>query len=238
MNNFVMLKEKRVLAIVAHPDDEVLGCGATLALLAAKDWRTGCIMLTKGIAGRYANTAAQELPQAQLRLAEQRNNALALLNVSFIKCCDFPDNRLDLVSRMDVTHAIKKAVAEFQPSLVLTHHAGDYNWDHQLVFDAVMMATRANYGDDFPEMIATFEVLSSTERAWQAPHNMFCPNIYVNIAETMAIKQRALLCYEDECRPYPHPRSVEAIEYLARKRGQEVGLTVAEAFHMIRQVIT
>jgi len=131
---------------------------------------------------------------------------------------------------------LKEVIQRVKPSLVFTHHPGDYNWDHGRTFDAVMMAARRNPPDFSPLEVRTFEVLSSTERAWQEPSRAFHPNLYMDVAGTIDMKKLALQYYEMEHRPYPHPRSIEAVEYLARRRGNEVGLVYAEAFHLVRKV--
>jgi hypothetical protein len=101
---------------------------------------------------------------------------------------------------------------------------------------SVMMVARPNPPEFMPLEIRTFEVLSATERAWQEPSRAFLPNLYVDVSATIDMKKLALRYYAGEYRPYPHPRSIEAVEYLARRRGNEVGLLYAEAFHVIRRV--
>jgi LmbE family N-acetylglucosaminyl deacetylase len=162
--------------------------------------------------------------------------AADVLGFEEISMLDFPDNRMDTASRMDVTHALTPHVQSFRPDVLITHHPGDYNWDHTVTFDAVMMAARPNPPDHFPAEIWACEVPSSTERSWQDGGRAFHPNLYVDIARTIDQKKLAMTYYANEYRAYPHPRSIEALEYLARRRGSEVGLTHAEAFHVIRRV--
>jgi N-acetylglucosamine malate deacetylase 1 len=231
-------KEQPTLFVVAsHPDDEVLGCGATVRLMVDRGWVAHLLVMTKGVMGRTKDSAAmEEYAKEQEKLKSEMKQASDELGFSTTTELDFPDNRMDTVSRMDLSHGIKGAIEKYRPNLVLTHHPGDYNWDHSLTFDAVLMACRCNTGDFFPTEIRTFEVLSSTERAWQEPSRIFCPNAYVDVSSTIDSKKRALNHYASESRSYPHPRSPEAIYYLARKRGNEVGLEYAEAFHIVRKV--
>ena len=98
------------------------------------------------------------------------------------------------------------------------------------------MACRPNVGDNFPKQLYSYEVLSSTERSFQNNFNVFTPNVFENIKDTIELKKQAMQCYKTELGKYPHPRSPEAIEYLARKRGGEVGLEFAEAFQLIREI--
>lgn len=229
-----MACDKTLLVVAAHPDDEVLGCGATVARRVREGWVADLVIMTRGVAGRDAGGVADRAAQAELE--RQMRVAAEVIGFRSVAQLDFPDNRLDTVSRMDLSHAIRAVVEEKRPNVVFTHHPGDYNWDHTRVFDATMMATRANAGDFFPSRVLTFEVLSSTERSWQEPGRAFHPNIWVDVAATIDSKKLALSYYQSEYRPYPHPRSIEAVEYLARKRGGEVGLAYAEAFHLVRSI--
>jgi len=231
---------RTLLVVVAHPDDEVLGCGATVALRVTQGWAAHLLVMATGAASRHADSSdtnplvAQEV--AELRADLERSSAQ--LGFQSVRALDFPDNRLDVVSRMDLTMAIDEVLEATRPDLVLTHHPGDYNWDHTRVFDAVMMAARSSPGEFAPQEIWAFEVPSSTERAWQTAERAFHPTVYVDVGTTIELKKQALACYRTESRPYPHPRSVEGLEYLARKRGLEVGLAHAEAFALVRRIAT
>jgi LmbE family N-acetylglucosaminyl deacetylase len=228
---------KTLCVVAAHPDDEVLGCGATVRKFVDAGWRAVCILMTGGISGRHASGAADAALLAdQERLAAQSASAAAVLGFARVDRLDFPDNRMDTVSRMDVSHVIRQVLDEERPDLILTHHAGDYNWDHTITFDAVLMAARHSPGDPSPAEIWSFEVRSSTERGW-AGHLPFAPTIYVDVGATLAIKEDALRCYEAELHAAPHPRSVGGIRALATMRGHEVGMDAAEAFACVRRVI-
>jgi LmbE family N-acetylglucosaminyl deacetylase len=229
---------QRLLVISAHPDDEVLGCAGTVRRLVNQGWAAQLVVMSAGIAGRFESNQAEQfhLKESQIKLRRELERAAVVTGYRNVIAMDFPDNRLDTISRMDLVHELRPIIASFQPQIVFTQHPGDYNWDHERTFDAVMMAARANPPDFSPEEIRTFEVLSSTERASQEPHRLFCPNLYVNVSSTIDVKKLAMTYYSTEYRDYPHPRSREAIEYLARKRGNEVGLAYAEAFHVVRKV--
>ena len=231
-------KKKSVLVVAAHPDDEVLGCGATIRVLVTQGWTAHLVIMTSGVTGRLADVT-EDIPSIksnQIALADQARRAGDLLGFSKTTILNFPDNRMDTLSRMDLAHAVTPHVQLFRPDLVITHHPGDYNWDHAMTFDAVMMAARSNPPDHMPREIWTFEVPSSTERAWQSSDRAFHPNLYVDISNTIDQKKLALLYYKNEYREYPHPRSIEGLEYLARKRGYEVGMFYAEAFHIVRKI--
>ena len=228
----------KLLVVAAHPDDEVLGCGATVALRVASGWEAHLLIMATGIAGRFADVEkhAEEIGQRVAELDGHIGMVAKILGFCSHKRLDFPDNRLDVTPRQDLVHAILPLIEEIKPRLVLTHHPGDYNWDHGHVFDAVMMAARRSPGEVGPAEIMTFEVPSSTERGRRDPEAAFHPNVFINVEKTIDKKKLAMRHYESEYRDYPHPRSIEGIEYWARKRGLEVGLGYAEAFHLIRRV--
>jgi LmbE family N-acetylglucosaminyl deacetylase len=229
---------KKMLVIAAHPDDEVLGAGGVIANRTRQGWEVCVVWMTSGVAGRYGSPL-QDSPDVlgqQKKLSAESRQALKALGVQRHFNLNFPDNRLDIVSKMDMTQALSKIVQTFKPKVVLTHHHGDYNWDHTLTFAAALMACRPNPGDFYPEEIYAFEVLSSTERSYQTAQAVFTPNYFEDISRTIGQKKRALAAYCSEIRPYPHPRSQKGVEILAQKRGLEVGLRYAEAFQLIRKI--
>jgi LmbE family N-acetylglucosaminyl deacetylase len=228
---------KKLLVVAAHPDDEVLGCGATVALRKRQGWETHLLILTRGNPAREKTEQARaQAADAIEKLQAETRAAADVLGFSSVTGCDFPDNRMDTVGRQDITHAIRETVERIRPDVIFTHHPGDYNWDHTITFESVLMAARQNPGDFAPSEIYAFEVLSSTERGYQNGDRAFHPTVYVNVAKSIDKKKLALSYYASEARPYPHPRSIEAVEFLARKRGGEVGIEYAEAFELIRRV--
>ncbi|MCB1198953.1 MAG: PIG-L family deacetylase, partial [Deltaproteobacteria bacterium] len=196
------------------------------------------IFATSGKAGRVNSSATdtEKITSEQESLKQESQKASTLLQVASTTFLDFPDNRLDTISRMDISLAIKSLLTNIQPNIVFTHHHGDYNWDHNIISEASMMACRPNLGEQFPQTILGYEVLSSTERAFQTPQQMFCPTVFVDIAATLEIKKQAMRCYLSELHDYPHPRSIKGIEILAQKRGLETGLLAAESFSLIRHI--
>src|SRR5690606_20746617 len=158
----------------------------------------------------------------------------ASLGVEEVRFLRYPNLRLETFALAEITRRLEQIIAEFRPTLVLTHHGGDLNRDHRTCFDAVLTASRPVAGCPVRTLLC-FETVSSTE--WAArPGDAFEPNLYVDITETFAARSMAVAAYEPELRPYPAPRSVEGVEALARNRGTVIGVPYAEAFRLIRGV--
>lgn len=225
---------EKVLVVAAHPDDEMLGCGGTLARLREADARVSIMLLGEGPTAR--ESGADSATTAKDGAIASALAAAAVLGVSDVRFAGLPDNRFDTVPLLDIVTRIESVKHEVQPDLVLTHHSGDLNLDHTLTHRAVMTAFRPLPGGK-PVTILSFEVLSSTEYASLGLAAPFHPNIYVDIAEHLATKQKALAVYVSEMRPWPHPRSHEAVEHLARVRGSQCGRDAAEAFALCRELL-
>ena len=222
----------RVLVVAAHPDDEVLGCGGTLARHTATGDTVNVFLCTDGVGARGSALGSPVDREARKKAALE---AAKLLGTKAPHMEDFPDNRLDSVPLLDVVQAVEAYAVECEPEVVYTHHSADLNVDHRLVHEAVMTAFRPQ-SQTSVSTILCFETPSSTE--WRAPTEThgFLPNWFVDIRETLDQKRAALLSYSAEMRPFPHPRSVRAIEALAEWRGASVGHNAAEAFVVARHV--
>jgi N-acetylglucosamine malate deacetylase 1 len=232
-----VLTRSTVLVIAAHPDDEVLGCGGTIARLAAAGSKVHVLLIADGETSRDLgpDVGAERQSRIATRSA-QCEVARAVLGYSTVENASLPDQRLDHVGLLDVVRRVEVAISRHQPVTVLTHHAGDVNSDHRIVHDAVVAACRPQPNHPVRELLF-FETPSSTE--WRPPTSaqVFSPNWFVDISATLDAKLRALQAYKDELRAFPHPRSIEAIEALAKWRGASVGVGAAEAFILGRSRI-
>lgn len=226
-----------VLVVVAHPDDEVLGCGGTMARLAAEGRSVHLLVLADGVGARHVDHHDEGRV-----MDEQRRRRAALmasshvLGVQTVDVADFPDNRMDAVAVLDVARRVEQAVAAYCPTMVLTHHAGDVNQDHRRTHEAVIAACRPQPGHPVDTLLF-FEVASSTE--WQVPGTapVFQPSWYVDTSQTITTQLKALACYAEELRAWPHPRSAEALRARAAWRGATVGCEAAEAFMLGRRLV-
>ncbi len=231
MLNF--LKDKKVLVVAAHPDDEVLGCGGTIARITNIGAEVHVLIMAEGITSRQV-IRDPELVAGELEdLREQAKNVSNILGVRSVKTVGFPDNRMDTIEFLDVIKKIEKEKKRIKPDVVFTHYCGDLNIDHSIVSKAVHTAFRPLPGEKC-RMILEWETASSTE--WSNSESVFRPVFFVEISRQLDKKIEALKCYNTEFREFPHPRSEEAVKATAKHRGSMCGVKVAEAFYLRRYV--
>jgi LmbE family N-acetylglucosaminyl deacetylase len=223
-----------VLVVAAHPDDEILGCGGTMARLTREGHEVRIAILAEGMSSRYAHREDAD-PQQLQHLHARAQQAADKVGAKEVVLCKLPDNRLDTVPLLEVVKQVEELVARFRPEVIYTHHPGDLNVDHGVVHRAVLTATRPVAGQCVKEIYA-FEVPSSTEWAFQRLEPLFRPSVFVDITETLETKIEALTCYDTETRKFPHPRSAEALRAIATRWGSVAGLQAVEAFELIRSV--
>jgi LmbE family N-acetylglucosaminyl deacetylase len=222
------------LVIAAHPDDEVLGCGGTMARLSQEGHDVYVAILGEGITSRY--DAREEADPALVEALHARSReAGRLVGAKEVFLYGLPDNRFDTVPMLDVVKVIEDLVERLAPGRVYTQHGGDLNVDHNVVYRATLTATRPMQGHPVREVYA-YEVASSTEWAFQSFAPPFRPNTFVDIAGTLDAKIRAMETYESEARPFPHPRSPESLRAIAQRWGSTVGMPAAEAFELVRRL--
>jgi LmbE family N-acetylglucosaminyl deacetylase len=224
----------KVLVIAAHPDDEILGCGATAARLVMEGHEIHFAILGEGLTARHSDRAAMDAGQLAA-LYRQAHIAAAKVGVKQVVLNKLPDNRLDTVPLLEVVKIVEELVARLKPEVIYTHHAGDLNVDHGVVHRAVLTATRPMSGQTVREIYA-FEVPSSTEWAFQRLEPAFRPNVFVDVTRTLEAKIAAMECYESEARKFPHPRSPEALRAIAMRWGSVAGCGAAEAFELVRSI--
>jgi LmbE family N-acetylglucosaminyl deacetylase len=225
-----------VLVVAAHPDDEVLGCGGTIARWAAQGCPVHVLLLADGEGARAPDGGVGASDERLQARAAAARGAAAILGCSTLELLDYPDNRLDGVELLDLVRHVEVRIAQFEPATILTHHAGDVNIDHRVVHDAVIAACRPVPGGCVGELLF-FEVPSSTEWRPAASAVSFCPDWFVDISATLPKKLDALQAYREELRAFPHPRSLQAVRALAQWRGATAGVDAAEAFVLGRKIV-
>lgn len=218
----------KCLVVVAHPDDEVLGAGATIHKLICEGHAVAVCTMANHAAAR-ANISAT--------LTEDQNNAMEIIGVSKCYAADFPNIRMNTVPHLELVQFIEKCVEDFGAEAIITHHPSDTNNDHVMTSYAAQAASRLfQRKSDIPalKLFLYMEVLSSTEWALDSSANRFTPNYFVEVGtEGIDIKLQALAAYKGVMRDYPHPRSEEAIRGLAAYRGAQAGCNHAEAFECV-----
>jgi len=212
-----------ILIVAAHPDDEVLGCGGTIAKLASQGAEVATLIMTNGEPSRNEN------------IQLQANNASDILGSLSPRILDFPDQRLDCVPMQEIAAAVRNAVIDYEPEIVYTHFAGDLNKDHRLVFEATAIATRPTKRHRVRKLYS-YHIPSSTEWAF-GQLGTFTPNVFVGIAgKPLDSKRQAMSQYTKEYMEFPHPRSPEALFAIASSWGSVAGLLAAEAFVLVRDI--
>lgn len=226
---------KTIMIVAAHPDDEVLGCGGTIARFASEGAMIHVIFLADGVSARTKHDGMDE-QIALIARQKAANAASQVLGVQSVIFGNFADNRMDAVHLLEIIQFVEKQVSHYKPEMILTHHAGDLNVDHRLVHQAVVTASRPQPGQCVKTLLF-FEVPSSTE--WQTPASslVFAPNWFIDISHYLAIRSKALAVYATEMRDWPHSRSHHAMDCLARWRGATVGVEAAEAFMLGRTLL-
>ena len=203
-----------VLVVAAHPDDEVLGCGGTIARHADSGDHVQVLIVAEGSTSRQQERDRSQVLNELSALAKAAKTAGSILGAAGVELLDLPDNRLDSLDRLDLIKCIEERVERHQPECVYVHHAGDVNVDHRRLHEAVVTACRPTPGHVVKRLLS-FEVASSTE--WQPPGSAlaFQPNWFVDISDQWERKREALMAYSSEMRDWPHARSLKALKFLA-----------------------
>jgi LmbE family N-acetylglucosaminyl deacetylase len=224
----------KILIIAAHPDDEVLGCGATIAWLSNEDHEISIAILGEGITSRYHHLDDAD-KDAVKNLHEQSHKVAKKLGANDLRMFNLPDNRFDTIPLLDIVKILEGLIEKIKPDCVYTHHAADLNLDHVLTNRATLIATRPR--ENFSvKTVLSYEVPSSTEWAFRTTNPGFQPNVFVDISKTLDTKIEGMKLYDSENREFPHPRSSESLRAIAFRWGSVSGLKAAEAFELIRHI--
>lgn len=216
------------MVVVAHPDDETLGAGATIHKLIKQGHNVAVAIMATHAAAR-ANISDT--------LIEDQKNAMKILGVEKVYAADFPNIKMNIIPHLDIVQFIEKWIEDFNAEVIITHHPSDTNIDHVETSRAVQAACRLFQRREnvMPlKELLFMEVPSSTEWSVDESSNRFMPNYFMEIGKDgVDIKIEALSAYKGVMRPYPHPRSTEALEGLAAYRGSQAGCNYAEAFECV-----
>ena len=219
---------KNILVIAPHPDDEVLGCGATIAKYSKQGYAVHVCYVTKA----YTPDWSDKFIANRRKEVGRANQILGVKQSYFL---DFPTVKLDTIPQKELNDLLFGIFKEVNPDIILLPHAGDLNKDHRLVFEAGLVAARPCNHLNIRKILC-YETVSETE--WGAEMSEFKANVYEDVTGFIKTKLRAMQMYKSELRPFPHPRSQEVLSALAIKRGSEAGLKAAEAFMLVREIRT
>lgn len=216
------------LIVVAHPDDEVLGAGATMYKLKKQGHKVAVVTMANHAAAR-ANISAT--------LSKDQEESMKILGVDKIYTADFPNIKMNTVPHLELVQFIEKCIEDFKAEVIITHHPSDTNNDHVMTSYAAQAAARLFQRRTDIVSLKEFlfmEVLSSTEWSFDSSANRFTPNCFVEVGlDGVEKKLEALFKYKGVMRDYPHPRSYEALKGLAAYRGCQAGCNYAEAFECV-----
>lgn len=233
-----LFRNKKILVVVAHPDDELLGIGATIHKLSTEfNAEIRVVILGEGITSRSDTRDAKKW-EGELAV-HKANIEKARLSIGYgsTGVYDLPDNRFDTIALLDIIKIVEREKNDFNPEIIFTHHGGDVNIDHQRTFEAVITACRPMAHERVSEII-TFETPSGTEWRASADPRHFIPNLFIEVSEeNINAKISGMECYEFERRAYPHPRSPQALRIQAQRWGVSVGVPFAEAFCIVRKIV-
>ncbi len=221
------MKKMKILVIAPHPDDEVLGCGGTIARHVANSDDVFLCIATRA----YTPDWSEDFIKNRKKEIENSCRILGIKKTYFL---NFPTVKLDTIPQKDLNFSFSSILEQINPDIVYIPFKGDLNKDHRVIFEALLVATRPV--NSSVSRVLAYEILSETE--WGNPIEIFTPNYYVDISNTLEKKINSMQAYKSEIRDYPHPRSPDVIRALAIKRGSEAGVKFAEAFMLIREVIT
>ncbi|MCP4721127.1 MAG: PIG-L family deacetylase [Desulfobacteraceae bacterium] len=212
-----------VLALVAHGDDEVIGCGGVLAKHAQQGDNVYLIVVADGVSSREKNDKKQR--------DQSLSRSCDILGIQLLHQFDFKDNQLDRYPLLELVKAVEQQTMGLQFDSVYTHSKKDLNIDHRVVNDIALTVFRP-LPDKAVRAIYAFETLSATH--WYGPDSVFNPQRFVDVERYWDKKMQALDAYHMELREFPHARSKQAVTVLAQFRGCLAGMEKAEAFEVLR----
>jgi len=215
----------KILVICAHPDDETLGLGGTLAVSSKKGDHVFIVFFTDG---QFARDSTKRGIKYRKKNAKQ---ACSILGVKKTEFLNYKDQTLDTIPVVELACKIENYIKKWNPEIIFTHFWGDINQDHRKLFEATIIATRPTSNSKIKQVIC-YETPSSTEWGF----SQFRPNYFVDIKGTINKKINAMKKYKNEIEKDPHPRSLKAIKNRSMYWGSSIGLSYAESFYIFREI--
>lgn len=229
------MKNERILIVVAHPDDEVLGCGGLIIKSIKSNCKISILVLGEGVSARFGNgheDSKESLKKRKLREKEFKN-CMKYLKISDYDLNYFHCTKFDKYPISNFVKIIERKKKLFNPTIVLTHNKYDTNIDHSIVLKSVQIAFRPERNSSIKKILS-FEVPCSTHLSL---NNKFIPNFFVNIEKEIVQKIKAFKKYKNEIRKFPFPRSEQGLITLSKFRGMQSGFLHAEGYEVVRDYI-
>lgn len=220
---------KKILLVAAHPDDELLGCGGTIAKAVKMGDQIKTVILGEGMLSRKHAT------DSLTKLRDDSKKANHILGVDSVTFYQLPDNAFDTIPLLSIVRIVEREVEEFTPEVIFTHYGHDLNIDHRRTFEAVLTACRPQPKLRYPD-IYSFFIASSTDWIDGTAFPSFAPNVYFDISDTINQKLDALACYVTKMKEFPHSRSLESLRIFSQYWGNRVGKNYVEPFILVRSV--
>jgi N-acetylglucosamine malate deacetylase 1 len=219
----------KVLVISAHPDDEVIGAGGTIA----RHVDSGDEVFWGIVTQAYSPPWSEDYLEKARQQVFEVQKVLGIREVFF---CKFPTVKLNTVPYMEISSALQKIMDHVQPEVVYTTPGDDINLDHRIVYECTLVAARPLPGSSVRRLLS-YEIGAGSRQGLTAGAGGFVSNVFVDISDYMEKKLQAMSCYESELKEYPHPRSLKGLRMVAEERGLGVGLKAAECFRLVRELV-
>ena len=220
----------KILVVAAHPDDETLGAGGTIAKLSRLGKSVHLCIVTKP----YPPDWSEEIIEIKRKEVQ---NAAKILKIKEVTFFGFPTAKLDSILIKELADKFTELIWKLKPEMLFLPFVGDMSQDHRAVFNALSIAAKPIPSQPIRKIVS-YEAPSSTEYSFNRFHYNFTPNLYVDISKEIKVKLNALKSYKTELKEFPHPRSIKGVITRAKLRGSEVGLKMAEAFLILRWVVS
>lgn len=224
--------KRNILVVAPHCDDEVLGCGGTIARYASEGHTIFVVIVTNGHIGAPELFSKEGTENNRV----QAKRAISLLGAKDLFFLDFPAPMLDTIPSYKISLALSEIIRKNQIDTIYVPHSGDIHRDHVITCECSLVAARP-INNCSVKRIYAYETLSETEWAIPLQNQAFVPTVFVDITKQLKKKKEAFALYTLQAKTFPHPRSMESIECLAMRRGVTVGVPYAEAFMLIREII-
>ena len=226
--------KNKVLVVVAHPDDEILGCGGTLINHIKNQDQVQVVFTSDSVFARkhVGKTSKKNTSAFRASKAKKVSSMLGFKDPIFLNYPNLVLTRLDI---LNLNNDLKKIIQKYLPNIVYTHFYNDLHHDHRATYEATLIACKTQYFSNVKKILS-FEVPSATEQCLGSGKNIFNPNVFVDIKNSIQLKKKAMKIYKDELLSYPNSRSEKGTENISQFRGNMVGLEYAESFELIREI--